>query len=452
MKQIAQRLVFFIFAIVLALPVMAQETASQPKLTLISNVNIFDGKSDKLLMNMHVLVKDNLIDTISVEPLAVIQTENITMIDGNGRTLMPGLIDGHWHTTYAELPLDIFEHGDMPEVIIRAVIAADHTLMRGYTTVRDVGGNPFSLKKMIDSDDIPGPRIYPSGPPISQTAGHFDFRDKNSIPVNPGDNLDYWQRNSLLMTADGVPEVTKRVREALRMGAVHIKLAAGGGTTSQFDPLDVAQYTFEEIKAAVDVASTWNTYVTVHAYTPTAINTALDAGVRVIEHGQLLDDKTMERIAKEGVWVALQPFIVDDDSLYSPNPITAAKQRQMVKGTVQAYELARKHKVKVAFGTDILFNEGPPNYQNLMITLLERFDYTPYEALKMVTYDNAQLLKLTGPRNPYPGDLGVIAEGAYADLLLVKGNPLEDLKLIEDPDKNFDLIMKSGKIYKNAIQ
>ncbi len=438
------RVLLFVLLIIVASSSFSQDERS----ILITNVNIFDGKNPDLIENANLLIKGSTISKISTNRSLAGGTE---IIDGGGGTLMPGLIDNHWHTTYAELPLDIFATGDMPEVIIRAVVAADRTLMRGFTTVRDLGGNPFSLKRAIDSGDIPGPRIYPSGPPISQTSGHFDFRDRNAVPTNPGDNLDYWQRNALLMTADGVPEVTKRVREALRMGAVQIKLAAGGGTSSQFDPLDVQQFTLDEIKAAVEVADTWNTYVTVHAYTPASINTALDAGVRVIEHGQLLDDKTMKRIAREGVWLSLQPFVVDDDSQYSPNPVTAAKQRQMVKGTATAYELARKNKVKVAFGTDILFSPGHNNAQNQMITLLERFEYTPYEVLKMVTYDNAQLLKLSGFRNPYPGDLGVITEGAYADLIIVNGNPLDDLSIVAHPDENFSLIMKGGTVYKNNL-
>lgn len=416
---------------------------------LVTNVSVFDGMNEGLLENASVLVEGQTISRVSSGPL---DAGSAVVIDGGGGTLMPGMIDNHWHMTYAEMPPDILKTGDVSEVALRGALCAEKVLKRGFTTVRDMGGNPFSIKKLIDAGNLAGPRIFPSGPPISQTSGHFDFRPRNAVPESPSDPLDYWARNMVLMTADGVSEVTKRAREVLRMGASQVKLAAGGGTTSQFDPLDVQQYTFEELKAAVDVASAWNTYVAVHAYTPSAIQTALEAGVRVIEHGQLLDDETMRQIADRGVWLSLQPFVVEDDSQYATNPAVRAKQEQMVKGTATAYALAKQHDVKVAWGTDILFAPNGTEYQSHMVTLLEtNFGYTPFEALRMITYENAQLLLLSGPRNPYPGDLGVIAEGAYADLLVVDGNPLEDLSLVADPYAHFKLIMKDGVVVKNLL-
>jgi len=434
-----------IFALLISIS-SVQAFAQDNSPLLITNVNVFDGQNPSLTMNANVLIEDAHFTEISTDPIEI---ANAIVIDGEGGTLMPGMIDNHWHVSYAELPLNILQTGDVSEVAIRGAIGAERTLFRGFTTVRDVGGNPFAIKKMVDAGEIQGPRIYPSGPPISQTSGHFDFRSKNATPVSPGDPLDYWERNSVLMTADGVPEVVKRVRENLRMGASQIKLAAGGGTSSQFDPLDVQQYLFEEMKAAVDVAATWNTYVTVHAYTPLAVMTALDAGVLCVEHGQLLDEDTIKEIAEKGVWLSMQPFIVEDDSQYSPDPIVRAKQEQMVKGTSNAYQLAKKHGVKIAWGTDVLFSAVAAEKQGHMVQLLDTW-FTPFEALKMVTHDNAQLLKLSGPRNPYPGDLGVVAKGAYADLLIVKGNPLEDLSLVADPE-NFSLIMKGGKIVKSKL-
>lgn len=430
-------------------PARAQEADSVSRV-LFTNVHVFDGVNEDRIENAYVLVEDNLIKTVSTDPLPA---GGATVIDGGGRTLIPGMIDVHWHVILAETPVtSILGSGDFAEAAIRGAMSAEGVLMRGFTTVRDMGGNPFSIKNMIDSGDLTGPRIYPSGPAISQTSGHFDIRGKNDVPAGPSDTLDYWARVGVFVTADGVPEVTKRVREALRLGATQIKLAAGGGTSSPFDPLDVQQFTLAELQAAVEVAETWNTYVTVHAYTPDAVNTALDAGVRVIEHGQLLDDATMRRIADEGIWLSLQPFLIEDDSQYAPDPFVRSKQEQMVKGTGQAYELAKKHDVKVAFGTDILFTPGGGSQQSHMVNLLTTgFGYTPHQALKMVTHDNAQLLKLSGERNPYPGELGIVQEGAYADLILVDGNPLENLALVEDPDANFKVIMKDGKIHKNTL-
>lgn len=440
------RSVAVIFSLLVAGAVQAQSTSD----ILITNVSVFDGQNQDLIVDASVLIEGNTIKTVSTGKMDL---GDATVIDGKGGTLMPGMIDNHWHVSFAEIPVDILAVGDVSEVALRGAIGAEATVMRGFTTVRDMGGNPFAIKKLVDAGELVGPRIYPSGPPISQTSGHFDFRSKNAVPANPADPLDYWERNAILMTADGVPEVTKRVREALRMGATQIKLAAGGGTSSSFDPLDVQQYTLEEIRAAVEVASTWNTYVTVHAYTPTAVQTAIEAGVKVVEHGQLLEDETMALLAEKDIWLSLQPFVIEDDSEYAANPFVKAKQKVMVQGTAKAYELAKKHGLKVAFGTDVLFSPGGGIQQNKMVALLgSHFDYTPYEALRMVTYDNAQLLKLSGPRDPYPEEKGIIAEGALADLIIVAGNPLDDLSLVADPDQNFDLIMKDGVIHKNTLE
>lgn len=236
------------------------------------------------------------------------------------------------------------------------------------------------------------------------------------------------------------------------MGATQIKLAAGGGVASDYDPIDVAEYTYEEIKAAVDVASTWNTYVTVHAYTLAAMQTAIRAGVKCIEHGQLMDEATAKMIANDGIWLSIQPFLDDEDAIPFPEGSTQKKkQLEMTSGTDKAYEYAKKYHLKTAFGTDTLFSPEMAKKGGKQLDKLKRW-YTPFEVLKMATSDNAQLLALSGPRNPYPGKLGVIEEGAYADLIIVDGNPLENLDLVVDPAKNFKLIMKDGVIYKNTIQ
>jgi imidazolonepropionase-like amidohydrolase len=250
-----------------------------------------------------------------------------------------------------------------------------------------------------------------------------------------------------------VPDVMKRVREQLRAGATQIKVAAGGGATSTFDPLDVAQYTLEELTAAVDVARTWNTYVMAHVYTPAGIQTALEAGVMSIEHGHLMDQDTAQMIAEKGAWVSLQPFMDDEEAIpFPPGSDQRRKQLQVFEGTDRAYRLARQYGLKTAFGTDVLFSADLAAKNGKQLAKLETW-YTPFEVLKMATHDNAQLLALSGPRNPYQeGSLGVISEGAYADLILVAGNPLEDLQLIVDPAANFSLIVKDGVIYKNTLQ
>jgi imidazolonepropionase-like amidohydrolase len=295
--------------------------------------------------------------------------------------------------------------------------------------------------------------MYISGPPISQTGGHFDFRGKNDVPSNSVDLLPYWERVGLFALADGVPEVVKRTRENLRMGATQIKIAGGGGVTSLYDPVDVQEYTFEEMKAIVDVAKTWNTYVAAHIFTDAAIQTAIRAGIKSIEHGNLIKDKkTLQMMKDNGVWLSAQPLLNDEDALKFDNPVSTAKFIEVTDGTAANYKLAKKMGVKIAFGTDMLFDPSAAAKQGKMLSKLKEW-FTPYEALKMATSDNAELLMMSGPRNPYQeGPLGVIAEGAYADLILVDGNPLENLDLVSDAEANFDLIMKDGKIYKNTIE
>ena len=288
---------------------------------------------------------------------------------------------------------------------------------------------------------------------MSQTSGHFDFRGKNDVPSNPADPLPYWERVGLIAVADGVPEVTKRAREILRMGATQLKIAGGGGVSSIYDPLDVQQYTFEEIKAVVDVAKTWNTYVASHIFTDAAIQIAVKAGIKSIEHGNLIQEKkTLQMMKDNDVWLSAQPLLNDEDALKFDNPESTRKFIEVTDGTERTYKLAKEMGVKIAFGTDCLFDPASAAMQGKMLAKMKRW-FTPYEVLKMATSDNAELVKMCGPRDPYPlGAIGVIEEGAYADMILVDGNPLENLDLVADADKNFVLIMKDGKIYKNTVQ
>jgi imidazolonepropionase-like amidohydrolase len=210
----------------------------------------------------------------------------------------------------------------------------------------------------------------------------------------------------------------------------------------------VAQYTLDEMKAAVEAAEDWGTYVAVHAYTPRAVRRAVDAGVKCIDHGQLLDEATIELLADRGVWLSLQAL--DEAPPTAPSAVRE-KKHQVVAGTDNAFTWARKHKVKLAWGTDFLFAPANNKNQTADIVKLRKW-MTPAEILTLVTHDNAQLLGLSGPRNPYPGKLGVVETGALADLLLVDGDPIANLDLITDPEKNFVVVMKDGRIYKNTVR
>lgn len=426
----------------------AYAEGSKTNSTLFQNVRIFDGKNEKLTESMSVLVEGNKIVKIGN---SIPVPKGATVINAGGRVLMPGMIDVHWHSLFATIPQAKLLQSDVAYINLYAEKANEDALLRGFTSVRDVGGNVFWLKKATDEGLSIGPRIYPSGAYISQTAGHGDFRGTNDVPENPDAPLDYFQRNGQTLIADGVPEVIKRTREVLRMGASQIKVMAGGGVSSLYDPLDVTQYTFDEMKAIVDVAKTWNTYVTIHANTDAAIRQSINAGVLCVEHGFLLEEDTIKLMADKGVWLSIQPLLNDEDAIPFPEgSVNQAKFVEVTNGTDKVYKLAKKHHVKIAWGTDTLFDPALAKKQGKLVTKLSEW-FTPFEALKMVTHDNALVLKLSGPRDPYPGKLGVIEEDALADLILVDGNPLENLDLIAAPDENFVVIMKDGKIYKNLL-
>jgi imidazolonepropionase-like amidohydrolase len=430
-----------------ALPTAKSDT-EQPTATLLKNVKVFDGKSDKLTASTSVLVVGNKIKQIGGD---IALPEKATVIDAGGRTLMPGLIDAHWHAMLVR-PTPAEALGwDVGYANLVAGAEATDTLLRGFTTVRDVGGPAFGLKRAIDDGVVAGPRIYPSGAMITVTSGHGDFRQSFEVPRTLGSALTRMEQIGGSLIADSPDEVRLRVREQLLVGATQIKLSAGGGVASPHSPLDVTTFTEPELRAAVEAAANWGTYVTVHAYTPASIQRAIRAGVKCIEHGHLMDETTAKLIAERGVWLSLQAFPDELAYAFPPGSPQRAKALEVFAGTDIAYRMARKHKIKTAWGTDILFSPRLARRQGELLVKLERW-YTPAETLAMATGTNAELLALSGKRNPYPGKLGVVEEGALADLLLVDGDPLSNIKLIADPARNFVVIMKGGKVYKNLIR
>jgi len=429
---------------------MATHTSAAETAVLINNVHVFDGKSSSRSKSpVNVLIVDDVIHGISTAELPAPEDASLTLIDGGGRTLMPGLIDAHWHMMLVGQTLTDAMTSEVGYTNLRAAQVAEATLMRGFTTVRDMGGPVRGLRRAIEEGQYPGPRIFPSGAMISQTGGHGDFRLPHEIPRAPNVPLSHTEQTRTAAIADGPDEVLRRVREQLMMGATQIKLMAGGGVTSVYDPLDATQYTPEEIRAAVVAAENGGTYVTVHAYTSHAVKMSIEAGVKAIEHGQLVDEDTVKLMASKGIWWSLQPFLDNEIANKQKGP-SRAKQLMVAAGTDRAYALARKHNVKVAFGTDILFSGDNGEVQNARLASLDRW-YSPGEVLQIATGNNGALLALTGERNPYKKPLGVIEEGALADLLLVDGDPTADLALIKDPAKNFVVIIKNGLIYKNIL-
>jgi len=425
----------------------AEAEDSPPAEIAFVNVRVFDGRSDRLSGPTTVLVRDGRITAIGPElrPAA-----DARIVDGRDRVLMPGLIDVHVHLTFSALSMLQLLSPDLTPELAEAAAAreAEAMLLRGFTAVRDMGGPIFGLKAGIDAGRYVGPRVWPSGATVSQTAGHGDFR----LPHERARRFFGQPSRAELMgatfIADGRDEVLTAVRENLRFGASQIKLMAGGGTSSAYDPIDVTQYTADEMRAAVEAAEDWGTYVAVHAYTPRAIRRAIEAGVRVVEHGQMLDRATLALMAERGIWLSTQTLRASTPDM---DPIRLEKRKPVIEGQGRMWPMARELGLNIAWGTDFLFEPALNPQQNRYIVLLREW-FEPAEILKLLTHDNAELLALSGLRNPYPGRMGVIEQGALADLLLVRGDPLQNLALIADPNENFLLIMKAGRIHKNIVE
>ncbi|SFM07034.1 metal-dependent hydrolase family protein [Shimia aestuarii] len=426
----------------------AQDNGAEgsPNAVLIRGASIFTGCSPDLLEGQDVYVAGNLISKIGPNLEA---PDFATVIEADGHILMPGLIDAHWHGVFAEATIGKLFTTNEGYWNLLAARASKNALMRGFTTLRDTAGPMFDIARATNDGTIVGPRIYPSGPALSQTSGHQDFRLTRDVPATP-DKLHSFETSDMFYIADGVPEMLKRVRENLMQGATQIKVMAGGGVTSAYDPIHTIQFTKAEMAAAVEAAENWGTYVLTHAINDAAVNHSLDAGVKSIEHGHTSTRETLQRIKDEGAWLSMQPFL-NDDSAPALNEFQQAKYDSVVNGTEFVYTVGKEIGVKFAFGTDVLFSAELAAKQGAILAKLGKW-FTPYETLKMATCDNAELLKMSGELNPYKqGPLGVIEEGAYADILLVDGNPLDDLDLVADAAKNFDLIMKDGVIYKNTL-
>jgi imidazolonepropionase-like amidohydrolase len=424
----------------------AQETDA-PRQVLFNNVNIFDGKSDRLAEGMSVLVEGNLIKTVSAE---AIDAPDAFVVDGEGRTLMPGLIDMHSHLCIRNGMLEFRDDYDqMANGAYVGLVMQDY-LDQGFTTVRDAGCNILGVAKAVNNGIVPGPRIYPSGAFLSQTGGHADTGSFNDVP---GD-VDDLEAHMFGFIADGVPEVIRAARHNLRAGATQIKVMAGGGVASEFDPLHTTQYSLEELKAIVGVAEDYGTYVLVHAYHDRSVNRAIDAGVRVIDHNFLVSEKTIMRMKEEGVALSVQAVqsleaFGDPESITFFNADQKAKAAQVNAGAQQMMEWAVKHGLLMVTGGD-MFGPDVVRQADNIIWFNEKVAKDPHLSLKTATSNAAEVLTWTGGMNPYKeGTLGTIAEGGYADIILIDGNPLEDIHSLKR-DK-VDFVMKDGVVYKNWL-
>ncbi|MDH3600103.1 MAG: amidohydrolase family protein [Candidatus Tectomicrobia bacterium] len=451
-------------AVITLLSPLARAQEKKASYTLIKNVKIFDGVHDKLTPG-HVLIENNLIKAVGA-----IKTvpEEAKVIDGGGRTLMPGMIDSHVHfNVLIEGGLDKIEASRWDRIGAVAAAAAQDWLADGFTTVRGMGGMGNGLKMTIDEGLLDGPRIYPSCSYISQTSGHGDLllgSQRNPQTSN-------LVRLGVAQLADGPDAVRAAVRKNFAEGASQIKIMVGGGVSSLKGPLFAPQYSDHEIRAAVTEAATRDTYVAVHVYQDAHIKRALSLGVKSIEHGQLISEPTARLLKEQGAFIA--PYIcgVLSDELFT-HPVYGRKgspqnlkAMEMKEGAKNFIAIMKKVKPKIAFAVDVV-NETNINARKHRDHEKWIFadSFGNFEALKAMTSTAGELAALTGRNNPYPKKLGVIEAGAYADLLIVDGNPLEDISVIGGNTKWFGaeprgkgietirLIMKDGKVFKNTLK
>ncbi|MGD1984257.1 MAG: amidohydrolase family protein [Chromatiaceae bacterium] len=412
--------------------------------TLFTNVNIYDGLTPKLIENANVLVEGNLIKAVSTNP---IKADGATIIDGGGRTLTPGLIDSHTHLSLVA-PLDQVGEMDWGEIGVRMAVIAEDQLMRGFTTVRDLCGNTHGLRAAINAGAAPGPRIVSAGACISPRSGHGDFYGYN---IQKGEHP--LERYGIVRIVDGPTEIRTAIREEFRKGASFIKLMMGGGLASAYDPLDVTTLQPDEVEAAVRETENWGTYATAHIYTDRGINMGLDAGMKTFEHTHLASRETYERFAKEGIVISAQVHAIGQLKGY-PSFTTPAQKKKaayLADNGEATFGYIKDLDLKVGFGADF-WGDIPQQRVNSEAIAGRKKYFDNDMVLEQLFANNVILLEMTGERLPYTdGPLGVIKEGAYADILLVEGDPTKDVAVFADWENKIDLVMKDGVIYRKAL-
>ncbi|MFA1559722.1 metal-dependent hydrolase family protein [Aliivibrio fischeri] len=417
--------------------------------TVITNANVFNGVDNQLQENVSLLIENNVITQIGDVDLSLANE----IIDAKGGTVMPGLMDAHVHITMSA-PFHELDKMTREEVAIRSAKVAEGMLMRGFTTVRDVAGNTLGLKNCIDNGYATGPRILPSQAAISQTCGHSDYR-QNQAQERTGSHEDSpIMKTGAFKVADGRSEVLRAVREQLFMGASQIKMMAGGGASSTFDPLDTIQYTLDEMKAAVEAASDYGTYVAAHIHTADAMRRAAEAGVMSFEHATIMDDDIAKMIKDKGIFVIPSYFtssLIAERKIPLGSETLYQKTERVGKAMFKSAELIKKYDIQnICFGTDCVGTLDVHKTQSEELQAIETV-FDSLTALKMVTSNCGRLFEMSTYKHPYQeGKLGQITEGAYADLLIIEGNPLNGVSCVTNTETQ-KLIMKDGVVYKNTL-
>jgi len=402
---------------------------------------VLDAAAGVLREGYEVLVENDRIREVSDRP---IRAADATVIDLRGQILMPGLIDAHVHIYLSELNLTLVKDIPVTFAVAQAGPILRAMLARGFTTVRDAGGADWGTREAVDSGILPGPRLFIAGRVISQTGGHADFRSRTAGSNSNGHNccsgLDLFAH-----IVDGVPAVLHAAREELRKGADHIKVMISGGVASPNDPLEGLQFTEDEIKAAVQTATSSGKYVSAHAYSSAAIRRGVECGVRSIEHGNLIDDCTARLVAEREAYIV--PTLVTYDSMdrrgreLGMPAKNLEKNKKVLKAGLHSLEICKAAGVQLGFGTDLL---GVLRADQSREFLIRSEVLSPAEVIRSATVTNAQLLNMQS-------ELGEIKPGALADLLVVDGDPLKDLNLLQDQGAHLHAIMKGGKFFKHCM-
>ncbi|MFC3612293.1 amidohydrolase family protein [Lutimaribacter marinistellae] len=457
------RSVMFATVIALSNLGLAEAQEDAPRQVLFTNVNIFDGVNADLIENGSVLIEGNLIKTVSANP---IEAPDAEVIDGEGRTLTPGFIENHAHLMLMGPSLSAMEANSTWEDFgIHATLMAKMYLLQGFTTVRDAGGANGGLRRAIDAGQIVGPRYYPSGAFLSTRGGHADF---GNFTAPPGSETNFGRLN-MAQEVSGVDDIYLYGRNNFRMGATQLKFMQSGGVVSAFDPWQLLAGSKEEIEAAVQVAGEYGSYVMAHSYRKEAIMNALDAGVMSIEHGFSFDCEIAEKMNEIGAYIttnltAFDPGLLDIPAVKN-QPSSLAKAISASATFANYVPNMKECPVKRGFQTDCVGTVEACNIQIAYEKHLNNEFFGPYQSMVTLTSIGGEIAALSGDfTNPYTeGKLGVIEEGAYADILLIDGNPLEDFSVVGTGDKWFGaeprpespetirIIMKDGVMYKNTL-
>lgn len=403
------------------------------------NFALLEPEFGELRSGYELLVEGDRVRELSDKP---IRSAAADVIDCGGRTLMPGLIDSHVHVFLSEVYIRTMESMPLTLMTARAVRLMKGMLDRGFTSVRDTGGADWGIKEAVEKGDVAGPRLFIAGAAIGPTGGHSDPRRRTDF----GARCHCCNAMAYTMNvSDGVSSVRKSAREQMRLGADHIKIMMSGGVASPYDPLDSMQFSVDEVKAAVEEAKAFGRYVCAHAYTPEAITRAAECGVRAIEHGNLIDDASAKLMAQKNMVLTANLVayyaMKERAAEFGMTGDMLAKNDLVIDGGLRSLEICKRAGVPVAYGSDLL---GQLQVEQSREFLLRREVLSPIEIIRSATTVGAQILRMEGK-------LGTVQAGAYADIILVDGDPLKDFGLFQEQGKHLAAVMKGGVFHKNTL-